>query len=743
MKVKIYALALGLLGLAFSPTAVQAQTPVRTCSSMEVLAKNMAADPSLAQQQTAINNQALQFAASGQANQRETAVTVTIPVVVHVVYNTAAQNISDAQIATQIAVLNEDYQKLNADVSKTPGLFTNVVGNVGIAFTLAKRDPNGNATTGIVRKQTTVTTFIDNDYVKDAARGGDNAWPASQYLNLWVCNLGGGLLGYAQFPGGGPASTDGVVILHSAFGSRAKYSAGTYSSPYDLGRTATHEVGHWLALEHIWGGPNAGPCGDDKVSDTPTQAGPNFNCPAFPHVTCSNQGDMSMNYMDYTDDACMYMFSKGQSTRMNALFASGGVRASMTNSLGGTPPGTTYVDVAPGVYKLYNRNSGQVLEIGGAAPTPLKDGAFANQWPDTGTSNQQWNIASAGNGACTIFNRNSNQVLEIQGAYTWAGGPANQHVVYWAGANQQWLLKQVGNSGYYNIINSNSRMALEISGGAPQNTQPGARAYQWNVASGTSSSAYAQQWSLIRVNVPTSNRFDGVYTIKNVNSNLVLGIPNGTTDAGTEIVQQTYANNATQQWTLTDAGSGLYNITNRNSRLVLDIRGGTTNGGEIAQQWYYQNSLNQQWNITEITPGVYTLVRPNSNMALEIQGAYTWDGVHANQWPYWGGTNQQWILNKVAQNRGANTALATKEQTTEDKEHVLLYPNPANSLLRISLPGAAKATSVTVHDVRGALMSGIRNLGDGQVDVSSLAGGVYFITVSAGEQQYHQKFIKQ
>ncbi len=142
-----------------------------------------------------------------------------------------------------------------------------------------------------------------------------------------MCNLGQGLLGYAQFPGG-KCATDGVVVLYSSVG--GPNSKGTATS-YDLGRTATHEVGHWLNLRHIWGDAS---CGDDLVSDTPTSQTANYGCPAYPHVTCSNgpNGDMFMNYMDYTDDACMYMFSNGQAARMNAIFASGGARVSMLTS---------------------------------------------------------------------------------------------------------------------------------------------------------------------------------------------------------------------------------------------------------------------------------------------------------------------------------------------------------------------------------------------------------------------------
>ena len=346
---KLYFSALALLGSAAPALAQDAQrlAPVidketataitrRACGTMEVLAAQLAADPAQAQRMASIEAQTRQMLANP-ALQRSTAGTVIIPVVVHVLYNTAAQNISDAQVQSQIAVLNEDYQKLNADASKTPGIYAGLVANVNVQFVLAKRDPSGVATTGIIHKATKTASWSTNDAVKNSKRGGDNSWDATKYLNLWACNLGQGLLGYAQFPGGS-ASTDGVVILYSAFGSRAKYAAGTYTTTYDLGRTATHEVGHWLNLRHIWGDDNGACTGSDQVADTPNQGAENYGCPAFPHVSCSNSGDMSMNYMDYTDDACMYMFSTGQSQRMNALFAAGGARVGLLTSQGGTAP---------------------------------------------------------------------------------------------------------------------------------------------------------------------------------------------------------------------------------------------------------------------------------------------------------------------------------------------------------------------------------------------------------------------
>jgi hypothetical protein len=243
-----------------------------------------------------------------------------IPVVVHVVYRTAAENISDAQIQSQIEVLDADYRATNPDRSSTPSVFTPLIGDVRVTFKMADVDPAGNPTDGITRTSTSNSSFnSDTDNVKSTSTGGADPWPADRYLNIWTCgNLrdtaGRPLLGYAQFPGG-PTATDGVVILQSAYG-----TTGTATAPFNLGRTATHEIGHWLNLRHIWGDDGTGCTGDDFVADTPNAGGPNFGTPTFPHVSCGNgpNGDLFMNYMDYVDDAAMFMFTQGQVLRMQA-----------------------------------------------------------------------------------------------------------------------------------------------------------------------------------------------------------------------------------------------------------------------------------------------------------------------------------------------------------------------------------------------------------------------------------------
>ncbi len=332
-----------LYAFAFFGTAasVFAQAPARrSCGSHEHFLLQLVDHPEMARTQSNIERFTEAYAANPFSS-KTAAPVYTIPVVVHVLYNTSAQNISQAQIQSQIDVLNADYQLLNADASNVPSAFSGLKADAQIQFCLAQRDPSGVATTGIIRKSTTKTSFsADNDDAKSNSTGGSAPWPAGQYLNIWIVpgiTSGGqpGILGYAQFPGG-PAGTDGVVIGYNYFG-----TTGTAQAPFNKGRTGTHEVGHWLNLRHIWGDDGTGCSGSDLVGDTPNQGDENYGCPSFPQISCSNgsNGDLFMNYMDYTDDACMYMFTTGQKTRMHAVLTSGGARASLQSSLGCTPPG--------------------------------------------------------------------------------------------------------------------------------------------------------------------------------------------------------------------------------------------------------------------------------------------------------------------------------------------------------------------------------------------------------------------
>jgi hypothetical protein len=226
---------------------------------------------------------------------------VTIKTVVNVVYKTAEQNISTAQINSQIKALNKDFRATNPDKTQTPAAWTGLVTDARIQFKVAK----------VTRTKTTQDDFTHDDGVKRGATGGVAPLNPATHLNIWVCPLRDSLLGYAQFPGG-PHSTDGVVVNYLAFG-----TVGTAQPPFHKGRTATHEIGHYFNLRHIWGDtPDCS--GSDMVPDTPNCAGPNTGMPSFPTITCNNgpNGDMFVNYMDYTDDAGMFMFTTQQILRM-------------------------------------------------------------------------------------------------------------------------------------------------------------------------------------------------------------------------------------------------------------------------------------------------------------------------------------------------------------------------------------------------------------------------------------------
>ncbi|MCX8020593.1 MAG: M43 family zinc metalloprotease [Chitinophagaceae bacterium] len=239
----------------------------RKCAADDVLQAQLNEDPTLKRRMDEIENFIKQYVENVNAGRLLPDGTIEIPVVVNVVYNTTAENVSDAQIASQIAVLNQDFSATNPDYNNTPAAFESLrSGNIGVTFVLDQ----------VKRRYSTVTSWSTIDNVKRNNRGGISPTSPTTKLNIWVCDLGSGILGYAQFPGGN-ANTDGVVIDYQAFG-----TTGSAVAPFNKGRTATHEVGHWLNLRHIWGDDGSACKGSDLVSDTPNQGGPNYGCRLFP-----------------------------------------------------------------------------------------------------------------------------------------------------------------------------------------------------------------------------------------------------------------------------------------------------------------------------------------------------------------------------------------------------------------------------------------------------------------------------
>ena len=362
-KALLYTLLfLGLLPLGFSQQhSATAPNGAIRCHSVEYnqqLRQQYPDLPSIAEfeqwmaQKVALQNQGGHSTLSGPVR--------TIPVVFHIIYSNATENLSAAQINSQLDVLNEDFRRTNPDTTNTPAAFQGVAVDTEIEFCMATQDPLGNTMSepGINRVSLAGSPFSTN-YVDNTIKP-TTGWDPTKYFNIWVCNISGGILGWAQFPSnsglgglnanGGAANTDGVVLLHSSVG-RPPFNP--FPGPYNLGRTATHEVGHWLGLRHIWG--DGGCAVDDFCADTPESDGSNFGCnPA--HISCSTT-DMVQNYMDYTDDDCMNIFTADQKARMDVVLANSPRRLELLTS--------NVCSVSPEIY--FTTSSSTLIESGATA----------------------------------------------------------------------------------------------------------------------------------------------------------------------------------------------------------------------------------------------------------------------------------------------------------------------------------------------------------------------------------------
>src|SRR5688572_5102743 len=308
---QLYSTAILITGFFLSPEL----TAQQKCASHEAVKQQIEVKPGYARK-IQENKKSLANYQRGDLRPNERRASITIPVVVHIVYNTPDQNISDAQVQSQIDVLNEDLSATNNDYNNYNADYGAVRGDADYKFCLDQ----------IVRKQTNKRFFGVNDGMKKSRQGGSEAVDPLHKLNIWVCNLQS-YLGYAYLPGA-PAEIFGVVCHYRAFGRGENYNL---FPEYNLGRTTTHEVGHCFGLEHIWGDSN---CGNDFVDDTPLHNTANFGCPPQGHLsTCTgNPLEMWMNYMDYTDDRCMYFFSDGQVSRMDFFIDNDALINSIVNS---------------------------------------------------------------------------------------------------------------------------------------------------------------------------------------------------------------------------------------------------------------------------------------------------------------------------------------------------------------------------------------------------------------------------
>lgn len=314
--------------LSFLSILAQSQLLEKRCATAEIEKKQLAKNKNLARARQSFNQSVKNCIQQNRAiNAKVSAIQelIRIPVVVHVVYSDASSkaNISDEQVKSQIEVLNEDYRRKQ----NTLGYNTNPIGaDMNIEFYLAEIDPNGATTTGITRNLTTQKAFDPFSDADQLALTALSFWPSDCYLNIWTTTLSNNYLGYSQFPAApdfdgldteANENVDGVYIDYRYFGRK---SATITSKYYKFGRTTTHEVGHWLGLIHTWGDED---CGDDYVDDTPEAQNANLTTVCVDkYSSCSGTRTRNMieNYMDYTIDSCMNIFTTGQSERVRAVF---------------------------------------------------------------------------------------------------------------------------------------------------------------------------------------------------------------------------------------------------------------------------------------------------------------------------------------------------------------------------------------------------------------------------------------
>jgi len=366
----LFCLSFLTIGLNFAQNADK-------CATMPVYNQHMlnpVAKANLIKAETAARNWLANPANKTSAVKKQNAI-ITIPVVVHVVYKNAIQNIPDSQIVRQIQLLNECYRLQNPNFSGTRPVFDSIGADIEIQFCLAGIDPSGNPTTGIVRKSAPSSASFDPifnmDKIKSSATNGDDPWPNDKYLNIWVGDMSffgtAFVLGYATFPGESPA-LDGVVIQSEYFG------YGTAAAPNNLGRTTIHEVGHYFGMRHIWADDDSGSTGQcdstDFVDDTPNQAAKSQSDCNLAINSCSNEAaywaaidppDMVENYMDYSSDGCMSMFTKGQKARMYSFLNTDPARIAIKTS----PAGCSTV----GMKELYSNFSNYMFVY----PNPTSD----------------------------------------------------------------------------------------------------------------------------------------------------------------------------------------------------------------------------------------------------------------------------------------------------------------------------------------------------------------------------------
>lgn len=669
----------------------------RNCATMDNLEHRKNEDPGLEQRMSQIEAYTQNKVKSLEQN-KITGSIVTIPVVVHVIYSNSNENISEAQILSQIQVLNDDFRRLNSDANNT----WSQAADTQIQFCMATVDPNGNPTNGITRKSSSKTSWGTSDAMKKSSQGGVNPWNTSQYLNMWVCNIGGGILGYAQFPGGN-AATDGVVMGPSYFGSKNGGSGFYLSAPFNLGRTTTHEVGHFFNLRHIWG--DGGCSVDDYVTDTPTSGGANYGC-ATGAVSCGTV-DMVQNYMDYSDDGCMNLFTQGQKNRMRASVLPGGSRASLGASTKCNGGGST-----PTCSDGVQNGDETGVDCGGSSCAPCQTGTqYCNSKGKSvsdeyisrvqlGTINKTSGAQSYSNftGTSTDLSKGNNYSLSV--TPTWSGSAYNEGYAMWIDYNQDGDFTDPGEQ----VWTKSASKTTPVSG-------------SFTVPSSALSGETRMRVSMKYNAIPTSCETFSYGEVEDYTVNIVNGGSSG--------------GNTTVQLTLK-----FDNYPEETSWSILDGSTTVASGGTYGSQ---PDGSTLNINV-DLSAGCYSLVVKdvygdgfccsygNGSYTLKDGGTTLASG---------GSFGSSETTNFCV---GGASRSFENVTTTSNDDLFKLYPNPAKQAISVSLNGLV-AQSYQVSNMLGQIV--LKGAFSETIDVSELKNGMYLIQLNIGEKTKVKRFIKE
>ncbi len=668
-----------------------AHAQIQRCHTDEYLEQLKKADTGLEARIEQARLQSAAFRNTQSAQKNGVRAIITIPVVVHVMHNDeaigAGANISEAQILSQFVVLNEDYNALNADIADVPAHFSGISGNAEFEFCLAQLDPEGNITTGIDRVSMGASgSWSDN-------RKPGTIWDNSKYLNLWVAPISGGTLGYATFPGTS-SNADGVVVDYRYFG---KAPENPFNSDFDLGRTATHEIGHWLGLDHSFqsgcSGLTSANCGTqgDRICDTPPTANANYGCNlSVNRNTCTETPndlpDMWMNYMDYMDDACLFMFTQEQVDEMRAV---------LNTSRAGIPG-----SIACDAQNLFSF-SGQVVDAQSGQGVANAKVLF------TGTGNYEVETDANGNFTSPNFREGTYNIYAGKWGYMTSEFSADEFI----DAGTASFTIPIESGTYYDDF------ILDFGWGA----------------SGNASSGFWERGFPIETeyNGAASNPGDDV-TGDFGDDCCVTG--NGGGSAGNDDVDEgevvltsplfdllTYTDPYVNYyyWFFNDGGQGNPDdqLTIRLSNGIQTVTLETIDASKSASQWTFSNFR------------VLDYIAPTNTMQFSIETSDQSGTGHLVE----AGLDLFQVVDSIP---SALPAFVL------DDEKLFIYPNPAQTVLNILFETQTENYTVLITDVSGKILRSEQFAGNektAQMDVRELPDGVYFIKLISGHNAYLRK----